>query len=80
MTHANGNELIEAVAELQALFPDWRFGQLVANLALSAGRDGAMWDVEDDQLLDAARRLIARNRTREVALASFNGVHPCPVA
>ncbi len=69
MTHADGNELIEAVAELRALFPDWRFGQLVANLALSAGRDGAIWDVEDDQLLDAARRLIDRNRVREAVPA-----------
>ncbi|HEV3262904.1 MAG TPA: hypothetical protein VG013_39075 [Gemmataceae bacterium] len=63
------DELLGAVAELRALFPDWRFGQLVANLALAAGRDGALWEVEDDQLLVAARRLLERNRSRQDARA-----------
>jgi hypothetical protein len=46
-------------------------GQLVANLTQAAGRDreGAIWDVEDDELLAAARRLIERNRSRQVARA-----------
>ena len=63
------DELLGAVAELRALFPDWRFGQLVANLVLAAGRDGALWEVEDDQLLAAARRLLERNRARQDARA-----------
>lgn len=63
------DELIGALLELRVLFPDWRFGQLVANLTLAAGRDGAVWDVEDEQLLAAARRLIERNRTRQDARA-----------
>jgi hypothetical protein len=65
MTIAN-DELLGALPELRTLFPDWRFGQLIANLALAAGRDGdgAIWDVEDEQLLAAARRLIERNRER----------------
>ena len=63
------DELILAVAELRALFPDWRFGQLVANLALAAGRDGAVWDVEDEELLAAARRLIERNSGRNAVRA-----------
>jgi hypothetical protein len=60
------DKLLTAQAELRALFPDWRLGQLVANLALAAGRDdtGGLWEVEDDQLLDAARRLIERKQTR----------------
>jgi hypothetical protein len=60
------DELIGAVMELRSLFPDWRLGQLVANLALAAGRDGddAIWEVEDEQLLAAARRLIQRNCAR----------------
>jgi hypothetical protein len=61
------DELLGAVAELRTLFPDWRFGQLVANLVLAAGRDGALWEVEDDQLLAAARRLLERNRGRQGA-------------
>jgi hypothetical protein len=66
MTTAVGDELLAALAELRVLFPDWRVGQLVASLAQAAGRDepGAVWDVEDEQLLAAARRLIERNRSR----------------
>jgi hypothetical protein len=64
-------ELIEAMSELHALFPDWRMGQLVANLVTAAGGadTGAIWDVEDEALLAAARRLIERNRGRSAAHA-----------
>lgn len=60
------DELLAAMSQLRALFPDWRMGQLVANLVTAAGgtEAGAIWDVEDDQLLVAARRLIDRNRGR----------------
>ncbi|HMC64265.1 MAG TPA: hypothetical protein VKI65_04940 [Gemmataceae bacterium] len=59
-------ELIEAMSELRMLFPDWRMGQLVANLVTAAGGTdaGAIWDMEDEKLLAAARRLIERNRGR----------------
>lgn len=62
------DELTQAISELRMLFPDWRMGQLVANLVMAAGGPdgGAIWDMEDDQLLAAARRLIERNRGREV--------------
>jgi hypothetical protein len=71
MTNTAGNELLTALQELRTLFPDWRMGQLVANLTQAAGRDrdGAIWDVEDDELLAAARRLIERNRGRQAARA-----------
>ena len=66
MTTATRDELLSAMQELQTLFPDWRMGQLVANLTQAAGRDreGAIWDVEDEELLAAARRLIERNQGR----------------
>ena len=50
----------------KVLFPDWRVGQLIANLVTAAGGTdaGAIWDMEDEQLLEAARRLIERNRGR----------------
>jgi len=65
------DELIEAIAELRGLFPDWRMGQLIANLVMAAGGvDGsAIWDIEDDRLLAAARRLIERNRGRHASSA-----------
>lgn len=65
-------ELFGALTELRALFPDWRMGQLIANLAMAAGGTdaGAIWEVEDEQLLAAARRLIERNRGRDAIRAT----------
>lgn len=62
------HDLITAITELRELFPEWRMGQLIANLVQAAGcdQDGAIWNVDDQQLLDAARRLIERNRSRHV--------------
>jgi hypothetical protein len=60
-------ELIGALSELHVLFPEWRMGQLVANLVTAAGGTdaGAIWEMEDEQLLSAAHRLIERNRGRK---------------
>ena len=67
MSVSVAEELTEAISELRTLFPDWRMGQLVANLVTAAGgKDAAaIWDMEDGQLLEAARRLIERNRGRD---------------
>jgi hypothetical protein len=46
-------ELLSAIAELSLHYPNWRIGQLVANVAGWA--DQEIWDVEDEQLLEAAR-------------------------
>lgn len=66
MIATDADELMEAIAELRVLFPDWRIGQLVASIAMAAGQDGAIWQVEDEVLLVAARRMLERNRSREV--------------
>lgn len=60
-------ELIAALVELGTLFPNWRFGQLVANVATAARgpNSEAIWDSEDEELIAAANRLIERNRSRE---------------
>ena len=59
-------ELLQVLAELSELFPDWRFGQMVANVATSARgpQVEAIWDSEDEELLAAAKRLLERNRDR----------------
>ncbi len=66
MTMTASVELTEVVSELRALFPELRMGQLVLNLASAAGVSdlGGVWDVEDEVLLGAARRLLERNRGR----------------
>ena len=68
MIASHTDELVDALSELRALFPDWRMGQLVANVVTAAGGTdaSAIWDIEDEKLLVAARRLIERNRGRTV--------------
>jgi hypothetical protein len=61
-------ELLDAVAELGRLFPDMRLGQMLENLAMQAGRmeSGAVYDLEDDEALAAARQLIEYNSARRL--------------
>jgi len=65
-------ELLAALAELSSLFPDWRVGQTMANLAIAAGRtdSGGVWELEDAEALAAARRLIERNAGRRMENAA----------
>jgi hypothetical protein len=46
-------DLLTEIAKLCQRYPDWRLGQLVANVA--GWTDQEIWDVEDEQLLQAAR-------------------------
>jgi hypothetical protein len=60
-------ELLGVLAELGTVFPDWRFGQLVANVASGTTRGAqveAIWDSKDEELLTSARRLLEQNRER----------------
>ena len=45
-------ELLAALAELGERHPQWRLGQTLANVAMSAGRleAGGVWDLEDDEV------------------------------
>jgi hypothetical protein len=54
------SELLAAIAQLMSLRPEWRLGQTLANLAMTAGRmeSSGVWDLEDDEALGAARQLI----------------------
>ncbi len=57
-------ELLHAIAELHQRYPEWRLGQLIANVAGWA--DQEIWDVEDEQLLAAAQSHL-RQRPGRVA-------------
>jgi hypothetical protein len=56
-------ELLEAITALHRRYPDWRLGQLIANVAGWADQD--IWDVEDQQLLAAARLHLQQLGTKE---------------
>lgn len=53
-------ELLAALSQLGQIRPEWRLGQTLANLAMTAGRmdSGGVWDLEDEEALAAARTLI----------------------
>jgi hypothetical protein len=55
--------LVDALAELCRQYPDWRFGQLVSNVAGWADAD--LWDIEDEQLLAAAKAHLDQVGDRE---------------
>jgi hypothetical protein len=55
-------ELLDALAELGRAHPGWRLGQTLSNLAMAAGRleAGRIWDLEDDEALASAHRLLSQ--------------------
>jgi hypothetical protein len=63
MTTTERADLLIALTELSRRYPNWRFGQLVANVAGWADVD--VWDVEDAQLLAAARSHLQAAAARE---------------
>jgi hypothetical protein len=56
-------ELLASLAELSQQYPDWRLGQLLANISGWADQD--VWDAEDSQLLEACRAHLEQLRLRE---------------
>ena len=68
-------DLLAALATLSRIRPEWRLGQTMANLAMTAGRldSGGVWDLEDEEALAAARTLI-----EEHSEARPGAVEPLP--
>ncbi len=58
MTDSARDELLQVLKELSDASPDVRFGQLILNLAyLARGfSNESAWEVEDDELLAAAKK------------------------
>jgi hypothetical protein len=65
-------ELLAALAELGRARPEWRLGQTVANIAMTAGRmdAGAVWDLEDEEALAAVRVLLSQYTQAPTAAAA----------
>ena len=69
------SELLSVLARLSEEVPDFRLGQLVVGLSWSA-RDftnDAIYEIEDEELLEAARGLLINRR-------ETSGVPPSPTA
>lgn len=67
MTTQVRREILHVLEELSQCCPEVRFGQLIANLSyLAKGpTNEAIWDVEDEELLAAARKHLAERRNRQ---------------
>jgi hypothetical protein len=64
-------EILRSLAELVEHTPDVRFGQLIANLSVIARgpTPEAVWDMEDDELLEAVRSHIEDYERRHAGVA-----------
>ena len=62
-------EVLHVLAELNEVCPEVRLGQLMANLSyLARGLSNeALWDMEDEELLTAARKHLEQWRARRRA-------------
>jgi hypothetical protein len=56
-------ELLAALGELSRVRPEWRLGQTLANVAMTAGRldAGGVWDLEDEEALAAIHVLLSQS-------------------
>jgi hypothetical protein len=59
-------EVLQVLAEISELAPEVRLGQLMANLSyLARGLSNeSIWDMEDDELLAAARKHLEEWRSK----------------
>jgi len=66
MTDSVRHDVLQALGELNAKFPEWRLGQMIANLAVVArgATTEAIWDVEDEELLAAIHSQLEKRRSR----------------
>ncbi|HZW34842.1 MAG TPA: hypothetical protein VFF52_29235 [Isosphaeraceae bacterium] len=74
MNQAVRHDLLRILSELCDHAPDLGFGQLIANLAFLARASGPsdVYDVEDEELLEAARSHLLDLERRSDRLASSN--------
>jgi hypothetical protein len=70
MMNAVRQEVLQVLAELSGVVPEVRLGQLIVNLSyLARGLSNeSIWDMEDDELLAAARRHLEEWRSRRGAV------------
>ena len=67
MSESADHELFEALKAMRAHYPDWRFGQLVCNVATWArgAQTSSVWDVEDQELIKAAREHLHKREAQD---------------
>ena len=71
MISAERLELLQLVEEMSEGYPEFRLGQWIADLAFWAkgDQDGAVWNVEDQELMAAATEQIQNAKRRSLPMA-----------
>jgi hypothetical protein len=66
MNRPNDEELFATLQEMRALYPDWRFGQMICNLATWArGAEAkSVWDIEDRELVKTAKQHVSSRKAQ----------------
>jgi hypothetical protein len=66
MIPSERQELLRLIEEMSEAYPEFRLGQLIANLAFwaRADQEGAVWNVEDEELIAAACEQIQNAQRR----------------
>jgi hypothetical protein len=69
------SDLLFRLGELSLACPEMRFGQLIANLAVVARgtEPGAVWEMEDDELLAAVNWQLAELLSRRGSQVALPG-------
>ena len=64
MSRPNDEELFTPLREMRALYPHWRFGQMISNLAFWArgAEVKSIYDVEDRELVETAKQHVQKTK------------------
>jgi hypothetical protein len=64
-------DVLRVLEELSQTCPEYRLGQMIANLSMLArgDADGAVWDVEDEELITAAQKHLTDWNERHTPVA-----------
>ena len=71
MINATRREILRTLEEISAISPEVRLGQLVVNLSYLARGPAqeSPWEVEDEELLKAARKHLENLRSNRASVA-----------
>ena len=66
MNRPSHEELFEVLKAMRTSYPEWRFGQLICNVAAWArgAETNSVWDVEDHELVQTARAHLLKRKAQ----------------
>jgi hypothetical protein len=73
-------DMLHVLENLSEACPDYRFGQMIANLVMLARGDaeGALWEIEDEEVLAAAQKHLADWNERHATVDDVTAARSSP--